>query len=192
MLGNHQVESSSASRERNSTNAPWLPGRLVGRMVVDQHDGMRIGDVDVVFVDHVNGEPRYLRLSTGGILGIGKTYVLVPMNAVVGIEDERILIDPRLTLVSGGDDKRQPRWDIPPRTSVLAADDGEIGKVVEIHRGFVVAERGVYFAEDFYIPNDAITLYCGQYVRLTMTTDNAMKQGWDIAPPLLVRAARVD
>lgn len=192
MLGHHRSESGSADVGAGSSNPQVSPDRLIGRLVVDRHDGIGVGEVDAVFVDRITGEPRYLRLSTGGILGVGKTHGLVPAAAVVMIEESRILIDPRLTLHAAQQVRRQPRWDIPPRTSVLAADDREIGKVLEVHPGFVVAERGITFPDDFYIPNDAIALYSGQYVRLVQTMESALSLGWDEAPPHLVRAPRVD
>jgi hypothetical protein len=192
MLGHHRSEPSSANVGAGSSSPHVSPDRLVGRLVVDQHDAIAVGEVDAVFVDQITGDPRYLRLSTGGILGVGKTHGLVPTAAVVRIEESRILIDPRLTLQAAQQERRQRRWDIPPRTSVLAADDREIGMVLEVHPGFVVAEHGVAFTDDVYIPNDAIALYCGQYVRLVQTMEAALSQGWDIAPPHLVRAPRVD
>jgi hypothetical protein len=188
MLDYHRVAPRSMPPGSGTIDAPLTPQQLMGRMVVDWHDGIRLGDVDMVFVDRPAGAPRYMRLAIGGIRGNDKTYGLIPTAIVIGFVDERLMVDSRLIGSVEHAEGWQPLWNIPRMTSVLAADNDELGIVTEVHPGFIVAEPRIADPDDFYIPNDAIALFCGQYLRLALTRDDALKQGWNLAPPHLIRA----
>jgi sporulation protein YlmC with PRC-barrel domain len=163
--------------------------RTRGRRVVDSN-GIEIGEVEEIFAAPHTGRVRFLRVAAGGILGIGKAFTLIPAEAVVEFDDERILIDLDPDRLLGSPsylELGRPRWDIPPETPVLAADGEKVGEVVEVHPGFLFVEKGVYFPHDLYIPNDAIALYDGHEVTLKLKRNEISRQGWDEAPPTLVR-----
>jgi sporulation protein YlmC with PRC-barrel domain len=166
-------------------------GRVRGRRVVNL-DGLEIGEVAALFVDPRTGRVRFLRVAAGGVLGIGKAYTLIPAEAVVEVDDERVLVDPDPDRLLGSPSylsAGRPRWDIPPETRVVAADGEEIGAVIEVHPGFLVVEHGVYFPHDLYVPNDAIAHYDGHTVRLALPRAKLLHRGWDEAPPTLVRVS---
>jgi sporulation protein YlmC with PRC-barrel domain len=62
-----------------------------GRTVVDS-DGAEIGTVDDLLVDDRENKVRFLRIGEGGLLGIGKQHYLVPVDAVVAVEPDRVRI----------------------------------------------------------------------------------------------------
>jgi sporulation protein YlmC with PRC-barrel domain len=160
-----------------------------GRRVVDP-DGIEIGEVEEVFADPHTRRVRFLRVAAGGILGVGKAFSLIPVGAIVESDDERILVDldpDRLVGSPSYLSLGQPRWDIPPETPVHSTDGKDVGKVVDVHPGFLFVEKGIYFSRDLYIPNDAIATYDGHEVTLRFRRDEIPKQHWDEAPPTLVR-----
>lgn len=62
-----------------------------GRKVVDSN-GDEIGTVDDLLVDDEENKVRFLRIGSGGFLGIGKDHVLVPVDAIERVEDEQVHI----------------------------------------------------------------------------------------------------
>ncbi|MDP5183385.1 PRC-barrel domain-containing protein [Blastococcus sp. BMG 814] len=62
-----------------------------GRAVVDS-DGDDVGRVDDLLVDDQENEVRFLRIGEGGFLGIGAQHYLIPVDAVVAVEPDRIRI----------------------------------------------------------------------------------------------------
>jgi len=156
-------------------------------------EGIGLGEVVDLFREHHTGKVRFLRVASGGILGVGKAFALIPAEAVLDVDDERVLadLDPnRLVGTPSYLALGQPRWDIPLETRVVSADAHEIGKVTEVHPGFLVVEKGVYFPHDLYVPNDAIATYDGHLVHLALPKRELLRQGWDEAPPIMVRAGR--
>ncbi len=68
------------------------PGSDVrGRAVVDSK-GDDIGKVDDLLVDDQESKVRFLRVGEGGFLGLGKQHYLVPVDAVVSIDPDRVHI----------------------------------------------------------------------------------------------------
>ncbi|WP_306358220.1 MULTISPECIES: PRC-barrel domain-containing protein [unclassified Nocardia] len=63
-----------------------------GRTVVDR-SGDEIGEVDGLVIDEHEQRVRLLRIGSGGLLGIGKTKRLVPVEAITRIDDETVHID---------------------------------------------------------------------------------------------------
>ncbi len=63
-----------------------------GRTVVDRH-GENVGRVEDLLVDDREKRVRFLRVGEGGFLGLGKTHYLVPVDAVVSVDAERVHID---------------------------------------------------------------------------------------------------
>lgn len=63
-----------------------------GRKMVDRH-GDEIGKVDALFIDESEQKIRFLRVSSGGFLGIGATKFLIPVDAITRIDDDHVHID---------------------------------------------------------------------------------------------------
>lgn len=89
-------------------SASEIPGRLVrlrdsdrtvadpaadvrGRTAVDRN-GERIGTVEDLLVDEEEDHVRFLRIASGGFLGIGKDHFLVPVDAVTEVGPERVVV----------------------------------------------------------------------------------------------------
>lgn len=56
-------------------------------------DQEKIGTVEDIIVDDEEWRARFLRVGSGGLLGVGKEHFLVPVDVVTGIDDERVHID---------------------------------------------------------------------------------------------------
>jgi hypothetical protein len=63
-----------------------------GRTVFDR-GGQILGDVDGLIVDEDARRVRFLRIGSGGFLGLGKTKRLVPVDAVDRIDDVSVHLD---------------------------------------------------------------------------------------------------
>jgi sporulation protein YlmC with PRC-barrel domain len=63
-----------------------------GRSVVDRQ-GKEAGTIDDLFFDVEERRVRFLRVSSGGFLGLAETTFLVPVDAVVRVESDRVQID---------------------------------------------------------------------------------------------------
>ena len=62
-----------------------------GRTVVDA-TGYEVGEVDDLLIDDQEQHVRFLQIASGGFLGLGATHFLIPVEAIVRIE-ERVHID---------------------------------------------------------------------------------------------------
>jgi sporulation protein YlmC with PRC-barrel domain len=76
-----------------------------GRTVRDV-DGDEIGKVDDLIVDDQEERVRFLRVATGGFLGIGEDTFLVPVDAIDSIDGDHVHIRESGEKVAGG-----PRYD---------------------------------------------------------------------------------
>jgi sporulation protein YlmC with PRC-barrel domain len=63
-----------------------------GRTVVDRH-GDEVGRVDDLLIDDREKKVRFLRIAEGGFLGMGTSHYLVPVDAVVSVDENRVHID---------------------------------------------------------------------------------------------------
>lgn len=63
-----------------------------GRDVVTR-DEETIGVVDELLIDDEELRVRFMRVGSGGFLGIGKDHVLVPVDVISRIEPERVRIN---------------------------------------------------------------------------------------------------
>src|SRR5918997_3748867 len=66
---------------------------LRGKDVYDP-GGQRIGSVEDLYIDRKEREVRFLEVGSGGILGIGEKRFLVPVEAVVEVAEEWVVIEP--------------------------------------------------------------------------------------------------
>ncbi len=62
-----------------------------GAGVVDS-DGEELGKVESLFVDSDERQVRLLEVSSGGVLGFGKEHRLIPVDAVVEVSDDGVVI----------------------------------------------------------------------------------------------------
>ncbi len=62
-----------------------------GRTVVDRH-GEEVGRVDDLLVDDRENRVRFPRVGGSGLLGIGRTHYLAPVDAVVSVDTDRVCI----------------------------------------------------------------------------------------------------
>ena len=72
-----------------------------GRAVVDR-DGARLGRIDDLVVDDQAQRVIFLRVAEGGFLGLWATHHLVPVEAVVAIRPDRVVIDEQRGVSEGG------------------------------------------------------------------------------------------
>ena len=70
-----------------------------------------------------------------------------------------------------------------PGDEVFGCDEHKLGKVKEVHPGYVLVEKGLIFSTDYYVPTTAINNCEGGRVYLNVTRDEALNRGWDAAPP---------
>jgi sporulation protein YlmC with PRC-barrel domain len=69
---------------------------LRGKDIYDP-EGQRIGGVKDLYIDHREREMRFLQVSAGGFLGMGEKPLLVPVEAVVKVAEDRLTIEPGRT-----------------------------------------------------------------------------------------------
>ena len=69
---------------------------LRGKDVYDL-EGQRIGSVEDLYIDHREREMRFLQVSAGGFLGMGEKPLLVPVEAVVKVAENRLTVEPGRT-----------------------------------------------------------------------------------------------
>src|SRR5205823_1454428 len=71
-----------------------------GRKVVDR-SGEEIGDVDELFVDEGEQRVRFIRVASGGFLGLVETKFLMPVDAITYIDDDIVHVDQTREHVAG-------------------------------------------------------------------------------------------
>lgn len=63
--------------------------------------GEKIGHVSDLFVDAADHKVRLLEVSHGGLLGIGAEKILIPVEAITAIAEDKVYIDRTREHVSG-------------------------------------------------------------------------------------------
>ena len=63
-----------------------------GRAVVDR-DGEEVGKVDDLMIDDREHKVRFMRVASGGFLGIGEQTFMIPIDAITRIEGDTVHID---------------------------------------------------------------------------------------------------
>ena len=76
-----------------------------GRSVVDRH-GEEVGTVSDLIIDERDAKVRFLEVASGGVLGLGETKVLIPVDAVIRVADDAVRVDQAREHVAGA-----PRYD---------------------------------------------------------------------------------
>jgi sporulation protein YlmC with PRC-barrel domain len=63
-----------------------------GKHVVDMH-GERFGSVKDLMIDDVEHKVRFLKVASGGFLGMGETELMVPVEAISTVDEDDVHID---------------------------------------------------------------------------------------------------
>ena len=71
---------------------------------------------------------------------------------------------------------------IQPGDDVYGADGEKIGTVGAVTSSYLMVEKGFFFRTDSYIPREAIASTDDGKVYLTVTREQALAQGWEVAP----------
>ncbi len=95
---------------------------LRGKDVYDP-EGQRIGGVNYLYIDHREHEMRFLQVCAGGFLGMGEKPLLVPVEAVVKVAEDRLTIEPGRTHKVEGPAPFGTRVAPPPAAADRRADD---------------------------------------------------------------------
>ena len=85
------------ARLSDSDFVPQNPEDDLRCKVVYDPEGQRIGEVKDLYIDHRKREMRFLQVSAGGFLGMGEKPLLVPVEAVVKVAEDRLTIEPGRT-----------------------------------------------------------------------------------------------
>lgn len=78
-------------KEANETIAD--PNQDIRGREVIAKDGEKIGSVDALLVDDQEAKIRFLRIESGGFLGIGGTKFLIPVEAITRVQPDRVLVN---------------------------------------------------------------------------------------------------
>jgi sporulation protein YlmC with PRC-barrel domain len=71
-----------------------------GRSVVDR-SGEKVGKVEGLVIDQEERQVRFLEVGSGGVLGLGKTMQLVPVEAISSITDDVVQLSPERAHLAG-------------------------------------------------------------------------------------------
>ena len=74
--------------------------------------------------------------------------------------------------------ERDGDWIVQPGTEVVDNKDRPVGKVDDIHDGYLVVRKGRFFSTDYYIPFDAIASHDETTIYLGVVADDAAAEVW--------------
>ncbi|MBC7275516.1 PRC-barrel domain-containing protein [Nocardioides sp.] len=74
-----------------------------GFSVMDSN-GDDVGDVDGLLIDEDERRVRFLKVGSGGFLGIGKEKRLIPVDAITDIEGDRVKVNTTREHIAGSPD----------------------------------------------------------------------------------------
>ena len=99
-----------------------LEDNVRGKEVYDA-EGRRVGSVEDLYIDRQEREVRFLEVSSGGFLGIGEKRFLVPVEVVVKVAEEWVVIEPGRTEKVEGPAPFDTRVAPPPADEGRRAED---------------------------------------------------------------------
>ena len=79
-------------------------------------------------------------------------------------------------------DRTSQQWHFQEGSDVYGSDGEKLGKVIAVHPGYLVVEKGFFFPTDYYIPTSAVANAEDDKIYLTSTKDAALNQGWEVEP----------
>lgn len=96
-----EVPTSAALRPLSETDTVLanFEDDIRDRTVLDA-SGEEIGTVDDLLIDNSEQRVRFLRVESGGFLGIGATTFLIPVDAITQVDDDAIHIDRTRNIVA--------------------------------------------------------------------------------------------
>jgi hypothetical protein len=103
-----------------------------GRMVKDK-DGNDLGRIDGLLVDAVGQKVRFMEVATGGILGLGQTKSLIPVEAITRVSADEVYISHTREHVAGA----------PPYDPKLVQEDSAYLSGLYPYYGYEGGEGGV-------------------------------------------------
>jgi hypothetical protein len=71
---------------------------------------------------------------------------------------------------------------IPDGAEVVDKEGERLGNVIASAANYIVAEQGLFFPTNYYIPRNVIAEVSDAIVRLTMTKADVLDQGWGVEP----------
>lgn len=71
-----------------------------GRTAIDR-DGQEIGEIDELLIDPDQRKVRFLQVTSGGFLGIGERTFLIPVDAVTGVDEDKVAVEQDREHVAG-------------------------------------------------------------------------------------------
>jgi len=80
---------------------------------------------------------------------------------------------------------------IPDGAEVVDRDGERLGNVIASAADYIVAEHGLFFQTNYYIPRSAIAEVSEATVRLGMAKSEVLDQGWDVEPQAPTSASEV-
>jgi sporulation protein YlmC with PRC-barrel domain len=95
---------------------------LRGKAVYDAQE-QRIGSVEDLYIDRHEREVRFLEVGAGGFLGIGEKPLLVPVEAITQVAEDRVTIEPGRTEKVEGPAPFDTKVAPPPAAADRRADD---------------------------------------------------------------------
>ena len=95
---------------------------LRGKAVYDAQE-QRIGSVEDLYIDRHEREVRFLEVGAGGFLGIGEKPLLVPVEAITQVAEDRVTIEPGRTEKVEGPAPFDTKVVPPPTAADRRADD---------------------------------------------------------------------
>jgi sporulation protein YlmC with PRC-barrel domain len=89
----------------SSLTVAFAEDDIRGRRVVDRN-GDEVGDVDDLIIDDREQKVRFMQVGTGGVLGMGETKLLIPIDAITRITADTVSTDQTRERMVGA-----PRYD---------------------------------------------------------------------------------
>ena len=83
-------------------------------------------------------------------------------------------------VVGTGSDQQQ--WNCAAGNEVFGCDEHKVGKVKEVHPGYLVVSQGLITHTTLYVPTSAINNCEEGRVYLNVTKDEASHRGWNTPP----------
>jgi sporulation protein YlmC with PRC-barrel domain len=102
-------------------------------------DGQEIGKVDDAFVDPIEKRVRFLSVKSGDLLGIGGKKLLVPIDAITSVDEDRVVINDLRDRIVGGPQVDDEFDRGPDRMADTATEDAD-ALVISVYEWYGVEQ----------------------------------------------------
>jgi uncharacterized protein YrrD len=82
-----------------------LPREDIRGFIVKDRNAAKVGEVDDLVIDAEAGRVRFMKVGSGGLLGIGRDHRLVPVDVIDGVAGDTVFIRPAVAHV-----EMSPSW----------------------------------------------------------------------------------